>query len=190
MTSGKIAAGAAFLVVYGLAIFLATRAYYTSQQQLAPAPATAVPASAATAPATALPPNHPDLSALSTQLASNDPNELASAGDAAFERKDNSVAAQLYARALELAPDNVILYNNLGLTLFYLGRTDEALEKLNKGVMLDPSMQRIWLTLGFVQTNAQHLDEARMALEKAIQLGADNEIGRAAKSQLDSLGAD
>lgn len=186
----RAVASAAFLVAYGLAIFFATRAYYTSQPPRAAQsvlPATPAPTvGAASDPA--LPPNHPDISALATQLASNDPVQLAEQADAAFEKKDNTAAAQLYARALELAPDNPALYNNLGLTLFYLGRVDEALEKLQKGTEVDPQMQRLWLTLGFVQANAQHIDDAKKALQKAIELGADNGVGREAKSQLDALG--
>ncbi len=193
MTSGgKAAAGAAFLAVYGLAIFFATRAYYTSRPPSAPLVAfPAAPAFPVTVPGAetpALPPNHPDINALSTQLQSNDPAELAARGDAAFNNKDNAMAAQLYSRAIELAPDNVGLYNNLGLTLFYLGRTDEALEKLEKGTELDPKMQRIWLTLGFVQANAEHVEAAKKTLQKAIELGADTDVGREAQRQLGLLG--
>jgi tetratricopeptide (TPR) repeat protein len=189
MTRGsKAAAAVALLAVYGLAIFFGTRAYYKPK----PAGAIAFPeaprrqALAGVGPG-ALPPNHPDVSGLVQQLASTDPVSLANAADAAFGKKDYVSAAKLYARALDLAPDNADLYNNLGLTLFYLDRADEALEKLRKGAELHPEMQRIWLTLGFVQSNTQRVADARNSLQKAVALGADTDVGREARRQLDRL---
>jgi Flp pilus assembly protein TadD len=86
-----------------------------------------------------------------------------------------------------IAAPNVNTYNNLGITLFYLGRSDDALRRLNEGIALDPSYQRIWLTLGFVNGQLGNFREARTALNRAVGMGADNEIGQSAMQMLDGL---
>ncbi len=76
------------------------------------------------------------------------------------------------------------LYNNLGLTLHYLGRSDEALQKLKAGLAIDPSHQRTWLTTGFVNLRLGHEGEARAALTKARDLGNDPQIRESAEKML------
>ncbi len=172
-----------FLVIYGLAVFFATRAYYR------PAPSVSTAVAPAVTPA--MPADHPNVTAqlrpFPLQPLGDDLAGIMDKANAAFDNKDYETAVRGYARASQLAPDNAAIYNDLGLTLFYLGRTDEALEKLNKGVGLDPALQRIWLTLGFVQFHAQHPQEARAALQKAIDLGADSQVGQEARRLLGQL---
>jgi Flp pilus assembly protein TadD len=71
--------------------------------------------------------------------------------------------------------------------LHYLGRSSEALDILNKGVKVDANYQRIWLTLGFVNKQLGNTVQARTALTTAVQLGADNDIGRSAGKMLEGL---
>jgi Flp pilus assembly protein TadD len=78
-------------------------------------------------------------------------------------------------------------YNNLGITLYYLGRSTEALRILNEGVAVDSTYQRIWLTLGFVNSQVGNAEQARQALTTAVQLGADSEVGRTAQEMLGNL---
>lgn len=173
----KWAGAAVFLVIYGLAVFVGTRAYYSAGST---APASAPPS---------LPGDHPDVAPkLRPFPLAPQAEDLASVmerADASFRDKDYAAAADGYRRALELASGNAEIHNNLGLTLFYLGRTDEALEVLQRGAAVDPNVQRLWLTLGFVQSNAQRTDEARASLQKAIDLGPDNEIGQEARRMLE-----
>lgn len=178
-TSTKWATAIIFLVIYGLAVFLATRAYYSTAPEVAATADGGLPAERPETGARLRPLNLP--------ATGDDPASVLEQADAAFQSRDYASAARGYARVLELAPDNVEIYNNLGLTLYYLGRTDEALDSLNRGIAIDPQVQRIWLTLGFVQSNAQRTEAARRSLQKAIELGADTPIGREARRLLDSL---
>ena len=178
--SMKWAGAIVFLAVYGLAVFFGTRAYYTAQPE---------------SPATvnrSLPADHPGdvtrLRPFPLQPRSDDIASVMDLANSAFQNKEYATAARGYSRALELSPDNVDLYNNLGLTLFYLDRIDEALDKLNQGVAIDPQVPRIWLTLGFVQSNAQRTAEARRSLQKAIELDAESQIGKEARRMLDQIG--
>ena len=115
------------------------------------------------------------------------PVEASRQADAFFTNKQFDRAADLYAQLLAFDRNNVDTYNNLGLTLHYLGRSTEALAKLNEGVAVDPTHQRIWLTLGFVNGQLGNAEQARTALTTAVQMGADNTIGQAAKEMLEKL---
>jgi Tfp pilus assembly protein PilF len=113
--------------------------------------------------------------------------QLEQAGDTYFAQQRYAEAATAYRRALDLAPGSAELHNNLGITLHYLGQGQEAMARLKDGAALDPKLQRIWLTLGFVQAANGLADEARPNLRKAIQLDPRSEIGQEAQRILQQL---
>ncbi|MEN8180416.1 MAG: tetratricopeptide repeat protein [Pseudomonadota bacterium] len=171
-------------IITGLAVFMLTRAYYMDEASLAKG-TTASSAMGQTELSTdelinSLQ-NYPQLNP------SSDPMEIDTLANEAFQRGDYAKAAKLYQRVIDLAPLKVEPHNNLGLTLHYLGRSAEALEILNHGTELDPSFQRIWLTLGFVQSSVGNAQEARQALERTVELGADTEPGKSASEMLGKL---
>jgi len=126
-------------------------------------------------------------STTSNQVALNDPVELSRQADQYFANQQYAVAAGLYEKLVEIAPNNVDALNNLGITLHYLGRSGEALDWLKAGVALEPANQRIWLTLGFVNSQLGNIDEARTALSTAAGMGTENAVGQSAKKMLDDL---
>ena len=65
--------------------------------------------------------------------------------------------------------------------------TGKALGKLNEGVGVDPTSQRIWLTLGFVNSQLGNTEQAHTALTTAVKINADNEIGQSAVKMLENL---
>ncbi len=117
----------------------------------------------------------------------SDPEELGRVADRHFREGLFQQAAAEYARLLDYAADNVDVYNNLGLTLHHMGRSPEAIGYLQKGIALDASHQRIWLTLGFVQTNTGEVVAARRAFTKAVALDPQSRVGLEAKRLLDDL---
>ena len=179
---------AVFQLAFGLTVFALTRHYYLSRTATAPLPAwavglgTALPGGGASiAPGAALPAGHPPLAD------SDDPSAISERADAAFSAGNYAEAGALYERLLAIDPRNVELYNNLGLTLHYLGRSDEALAKLAKGLELDPQHQRTWLTTGFVNLRLGRNADARAALAKARDTGNDPQIRESAKKMLAGL---
>ena len=93
----------------------------------------------------------------------------------------------MYERLLAFNPNNAETYNNLGLTLHYLGRSTDALRRLNEGVAVDAENQRIWLTLGYVNSQLGNTEQARAALTTAVQIGSDELIRQAAMKMLEDL---
>jgi len=177
-----------FQVIFGLIVFASTRQYYipdsedvSSDRTMIEQPSFAWPGSI-----TGTNPVQLDLSRFS-QSTIDDPVELSRQANEFFANKQYDRAAELYEQLLVFGPDNVDIYNNLGITLHYLGRSAEALRWLNEGVTRDSTHQRIWLTLGFVNSEVGDIEQARTALTNAVQMGADNEIGESAVRMLENL---
>ena len=116
-----------------------------------------------------------------------DPREITRMADAYFSTQEYDQAAMLYERLLGFDPQNVEVHNNLGITLQYLGRSGEARRWLQQGIDIDPSNQRIWLTLGYVASETGDTQTAKKALTKATQLGSDDSIRASAQRMLDAL---
>ena len=187
---------AVFQVVFGLTVFALTRQYYLDAQQ-APTSSQAAAANSSRAAPHPTPSDWPTnsgrsdlanlISSFPAQPLSTDPDVLAAQGDELFSQKQYQGAAHLYEQALAAGARDANTYNSLGLTLHYLGRSAEALQILEDGIAIDPDYQRIWLTLGFVNSQTGNLDAARTALSTAQQMNPDNEIGRSAADMLDNL---
>ena len=196
---------AVFQLLFGLSVFALTRQYYLDGPGQ-----TANPATAARQPTSASPDashvdsrgedrNNPhadlrndptgDLAELMSSFPgqAQDPAALARQGDQFFAEQQYDLAAQRYRQAIDAGSRDANDYNSLGLVLHYLGRSAEALQVLNEGITLDSTYQRIWLTLGYVNTQLGNTGPAREALTTAMRMNPDNEIGQSAAEMLDQL---
>ncbi|MEW8027465.1 MAG: tetratricopeptide repeat protein [Candidatus Thiodiazotropha sp.] len=174
-------------ITYGLLVYAITRSYYedareTASQLPAAAPDVAVHPQVRSIDATLQPAMKIQPSA--EALATEDPALIARLADDYFMRKEYPQAIELYERALKISPDDVESYNDLGLSLFYIGQSQRAVDVLQTGVSKQPDFQRIQLTLGFVQAQTGNREAASAAFKKAIELGPDNTVGQEAKRML------
>ncbi len=180
-----------FQVVFGLTVFAITRQYYSHE----PDEVSAHPGTTSQ-PALEWPERSTQndleqlISSYPGQSLSEDPIAISRQADDLFTTKQYGQAAELYEQLLAAGSTSVNTYNNLGITLHYLGRSTEALRVLNEGVALDPSYPRIWLTLGFVNSQLGNSGQAQSALTKAAQLGADTDVGQSATKMLNALGSE
>ena len=117
----------------------------------------------------------------------SDPAAIYRRAEEFFAARQYDRAAQLYEELLVYSPEDAEIYNNLGLTLFYSGRPDEALRRLNEGVAVDAEHQRIWLTLGYVNSQLGNTEQARSALTQATRVGGNASIREAAEKMLVEL---
>ena len=178
-----------FQVVFGLALFSITRNYYIPESGYV-STGSAVQSQSSPILQDQIGGSNSSLinsSTFSQSSASKDPDEIARQGDEFFANKEYELAAQRYEQLLELAPNNVDTYNNLGITLHYMGRSAEAVDRLNEGVAVDPGYQRIWLTLGYVNSQVGNIEQARTALTNALNMDANNDIGQSATKMLENL---
>ncbi len=117
----------------------------------------------------------------------DDAESLAMLGEKYFRENRFIKAIEMFERVVKLDPDNVDAYNDLGLAYHYTGRSDIAVDRLRMGAVVGPSYQRIWLSLGFVLLAEGRPDDARPALQRAVELDPDSGAGREAKSMLDGM---
>ena len=116
-----------------------------------------------------------------------DPQALSMLADRYFDSRNYGQAAELYKKVIELNPQDIDSYNDLGLVYHYTNRSSLALDILKKGTSLDPSFQRIWLTYGFVLVSTGHSAEAKTALGKVIELDPNNDVGKEAQRMLGNI---
>lgn len=110
-------------------------------------------------------------------------------GDLYFERRDYRQAIGQYEKAINLDPTLADAYNDLGLAYHYSGEPDSAIDALIKGTEAAPEYQRVWLSLGYVLAANNRADEAREALQKAIDLDPFTDVGaEAARIQMGLTG--
>ena len=177
-----------FQVFFGLAVFAITREYYSQEPEAVPAHPWNVEQSASTWPQGFTESEIARLTSPAGDVAAmTDPVEIYRQANDFFVSKQYQQAAQLYERLIEFSPNDAEIYNNLGLTLHYLGRSDEALRWLNEGIAVDAQHQRIWLTLGYVNAQLGFTEQAKKALTKAIEVGENESIRQSATKMLEAL---
>jgi tetratricopeptide (TPR) repeat protein len=116
-----------------------------------------------------------------------DPQALSMLADRYFDSRNYGQAAELYEKAIELNPRDIDSYNDLGLAYHYTNKSSLALDILKKGIAVDPSYQRIWLSYGFVLLSTGKTAEAKTALDKVMELNPENDIGKEAQRMLGKL---
>src|SRR5499427_207012 len=104
------------------------------------------------------------------------------------ERYDDAI--KWYTEALKLAPNDVNLSTDLGVSYYYTNQADRALEQFDKSLKMDPKHAKTLLNLGIVRAyGKQDLAGAEAAWQQVVQLAPDSPEGQAAKRALDSLKA-
>ena len=101
---------------------------------------------------------------------------------------DLEKAAELAVKAIEIKPDYVVCYDNLGITYTMLGENDKALEALDKAVELDPKYADAHFNLGMLYMKGlEENEKAKESFEEYMRL-SDNEQKKAeVKVLLDEL---
>lgn len=94
---------------------------------------------------------------------------------------DYKGAIEDYERYLELQPDRHIpfAYNNMGFAKYKLGRTEEALNDINRSISLDPGNPYAYRNKGIILFELDSPREACKHFEKALELGYNHEFDTA-----------
>ena len=178
----------ALLFVVALTVFAVTREMYVGDVQTESATRSNTVASSAMPQSDQLQVDTAMLeSLLSLDSTNKDPATMSLLANRYFANRQYAEAADLYGQLSALDPGNVDTQNNLGLTLHYINRSEEALAVLMNGSALNPGNQRIWLTLGYVNKELGNIGAAKMALETAVQINPDNDVGSSAANMLSDL---
>ncbi|MEW8624644.1 MAG: tetratricopeptide repeat protein [Candidatus Thiodiazotropha sp.] len=176
-------------ITYGLMVYAITRSYYEQRSAVATATAPSSPVAPHPMPNSSPVGLTPGMGYTPTMedLKEEDPALIARLADSYFAQKNYPQAIELYERALTIDPKDVESYNDLGLALFYTGQNEQAVDILLAGIQQDGEFQRIRLSLGFILAQLGDKEGAAAAFKKAIELGAENSVGREAKRMLGEL---
>ena len=87
---------------------------------------------------------HPDAAdhyARALELDPRDTEAIDRLAMARFQEKRYEEAHALYRMLAELTPDSAQTHSNLGATLYYLGRSEDALRSFERALSLDPDLE-------------------------------------------------
>jgi tetratricopeptide (TPR) repeat protein len=102
------------------------------------------------------------------------------------ERYDDAIT--WYAAAIKLAPGDVDLSTDLGVSYYYTNQPDKALAQFDKSLAIDPRHAKTLLNLGIVRAfGKQDLAGATRAWEQVIAIDPNGPEGQAAKRALETL---
>eukprot|EP00299_Pterocystis_sp_00344_P018830 c9383_g1_i1.p1 GENE.c9383_g1_i1~~c9383_g1_i1.p1 ORF type:complete len:637 (+),score=174.18 c9383_g1_i1:2-1912(+) len=99
--------------------------------------------------------------------------ELKTLGNAKFQSSKFSEAVDLYTQAINLTPENNVLYSNRSIALAKLKRFEEALQDAEQSIKLDPTFTKAFLRKASALEGLELYPEALETLEVAEKIGSD-----------------
>ncbi len=189
MKSDAIAFGVAG-VAFGLIAGWVIGAQQTGLNSAAAPPSAAV---APPSPATTTPPVVLDESKVAAfrSIIERDPSNAAARVQLAnlyFDAERYSEAITWYTEALKLAPDDVDVSTDLGVSYYYTNQPDRALEQFGRSLKINPKHTKTLLNVGVVRAfGKRDLVGAEEAWQQLLQLSPESPEGQAARRALDSL---
>jgi tetratricopeptide (TPR) repeat protein len=109
-------------------------------------------------------------------------------GNLYFDAERYPEAIKWYSDALKIAPNDVNVSTDLGVSYYYSNQPDRALEQFTHSLKLDSKHAKTLLNVGIVKAfGKQDLDGAAKAWQEVLQIAPDSPEGQAAKRALDSL---
>ena len=109
-------------------------------------------------------------------------------GNLYFDAERYDEAIKWYGDALKIAPNDVNVSTDLGVSYYYSNQADKALAQFDRSLTHDPKHAKTLLNVGIVKAfGKQDLDGAGAAWQQVIALAPDSPEGQAAKRALDGL---
>jgi tetratricopeptide (TPR) repeat protein len=99
---------------------------------------------------------------------------LAEQAKKAFESENYPEAEKIYQKAMLVAPNNLYVVSNLGVTQFRSKKYKQAEESFHRAITIAPEDSFSWCTLGIVQYSQDKFDEAVTSLTKSIAINSRN----------------
>jgi tetratricopeptide (TPR) repeat protein len=109
-------------------------------------------------------------------------------GNLYFDAERYQDAIQWYGDALMLAPNDVNVSTDLGVSYYYTNDPDRALAQFTQSLKMDPKHTKTLLNVGIVKAfGKQDLDGALVAWQQVLEISPDSPEGQAARRALDSM---
>jgi len=101
--------------------------------------------------------------------------------------KDYRTAIEYFDRALKLKPNQVDIWNELGLSHISLGNVDEAIKFFKKALKLREKDHEILSNLGMAYMEKGCLEMAEEYLKKSLDINPDDEVTKQCMAKLVQL---
>jgi tetratricopeptide (TPR) repeat protein len=99
-------------------------------------------------------------------------------------------AIKWYGESLAIAPNDVNVSTDLGVSYYYNNQPDLAITQLEQSLKIDPKHTKSLLNLGVVRAfGKQDLKGAAEVWQRLVEIAPESPEGRQAKQALDSLSA-
>jgi tetratricopeptide (TPR) repeat protein len=109
-------------------------------------------------------------------------------GNLFFDAERYSDAITWYEAAFKLAPRDVNLSTDLGVSYYYANQPDKALAQFDKSLAIDPKHAKTLLNLGVVRAGGkQDLAGAAKAWEQLVAIDPNSPEAQTAKRFLDAM---
>ena len=111
-----------------------------------------------------------------------------SLADLFFDSHSFEQAIPWYEEILTLTPDDVRASTNLGISYYYVGAPDRALNQFERSLEVEPTHAQTLVTVGIVKAfGLQDLEGATVAWERVLEVAPDGPEARAAREALSRL---
>jgi len=184
-------------VAFGIAgvLFGLIAGWIIGSQQAVVRPPAAAPVAQQAAPASGAAPraavlDETQVNALKTvaEKETANPTPRVQLGNLYFDAERYEDAIKWYGDALKLAPNDVNVSTDLGVSFYYSNQPDKALTQFDRSLKLDPKHAKTLLNVGIVKAfGKQDLEGAEAAWRQVVAIAPDAPEGQAAKRALDSL---
>ncbi len=109
-------------------------------------------------------------------------------GNLYFDSEKYQDAIKWYGEALALAPNDVNVSTDLGISYYYTNQPDLALRQFAASLKIDSKHAKTLLNVGIVRAfGKQDLDGALQAWQQLVEISPNSPEGQAAQRALDSL---
>lgn len=112
---------------------------------------------------------------------------LANLGWAYYNKKMYAKSKDYYLKALSYSPNFVKAMRGLAQTYSAMGKTDMAVETLEKAIGLAPTIAELHYEIGEIYYKTGRNDEAAISFQKAVELGKGRPVVSMAKKRLEQM---
>lgn len=94
-------------------------------------------------------------------------------GEARRLQQDFAAAVTAYRRALQIQPQDGVIWNDLGITYATLNRQIDAIKAFREAIRIDPDYAKAWYNLGGTYVALNRQTDAAAAYREAIRIDPD-----------------
>lgn len=109
---------------------------------------------------------------------------LTNMGQAYYHKNDFHLAEKYLKEALDLEPQFVVAIHWLGRTQLALGKTSEAIQNLEKAILINSSVPEIYFDLGKAYKAMGLKKKSKNAFQRVVDLNPEGELAAQAKKEI------